>query len=108
MPLATYNPDVPLHTQLTNILKEAGHVEPADWEEYAENFVPQAIDESLSHPEQRFYINRTFRMYMCESSVDSSDARTHLIDDGRLIDWLRHFEQGVVPWLLKNTQIKIS
>lgn len=103
MPLLQYDQNRSLIEQVTEVLRNGGHSEPEDWKEYASVFVPIAVDETQDHPVQRHYINRCMRMYMCEVQVDSSEARTHLFDDGRINDWFRHFQQEVAPWLIKNT-----
>lgn len=52
---------------------------------------------------QMFLLNRYWRLQLIGVDTESSlDARSHLIDDIPNEDWLRLFQEGVLPFILKH------
>lgn len=86
-----------LVNMVTDVLIKCGHTRPEDWKR---GLHPDAINNSDMHA-QRFLINRHWRVILGEIP-ESFDARFCLVDTGDLDDWLRLFETGVVPCILKH------
>lgn len=56
----------------------------------------------LNYEAQRFILNTYFRIQLMSANESSSDARFNLIDTGSAQDWLRLFQQFVLPFLIKH------
>jgi hypothetical protein len=51
---------------------------------------------------QRFLLNRFWNMQLMYSSKPSTEERYCLIPNGTVQDWLRLFEQKVLPFIIEN------
>lgn len=53
-------------------------------------------------PVQRHQLNRYFRFQMMSTSVDSTLARTYLIENGTMEEWLMLFQEYILPFIRSN------
>lgn len=56
----------------------------------------------LNYEAQRFILNTYFRIQMMSVNASSTDERFNLIDTGSAQDWLRLFQQFVLPFLIQH------
>ncbi len=89
--------------QISELLGKHGYPFPRDWH----NFVHQDAFISQDQGIQRFLINRYWRDVIGLYNESTLDVRQCLIDHGSIDDWLRLFEQGVIPCIIRNTQPKL-
>ena len=85
---------------ITALLVAAGHPNPGQWLTQLDQRTFQTTDEAL----QRFLINRYWRMQIMTLSESTIDVRYCLVDEPHIktTDWLRIFQKGVLPCILKN------
>lgn len=92
----------PLPTNLvqaiTDILAKIGHPRPTDWTRGLHPDATITSDIGI----QRFLINRCFRMILGEVTTESTmDTRYCLVESGDIGDWLRLFETGIAPTVVR-------
>ncbi len=90
-----------LVAEVTLLLAKHGHPSPEAWKV----LLPPVVF-SVDIMQQRFLINRTWTRILGAGigAVETIDARFCLVDQGPISDWLRLFESGVVPCILKHFQ----
>ena len=98
-PVAAAQTAVPPHENLayaiTDILRKAGHPRPERWMQGLHPDTWASNDPNI----QRFHINRHLRVIVAQvESDDTMDVRFCLVDNGKIADWLRLFEDGVAKW----------
>lgn len=84
---------------ITALFVKLGHTNPAAW--------VAGLHEDVHKPStpvdvQRFLINRYWRVQIGAILSDTMDVRYCLVDTGSIKDYLRIFEQGVAPCIIKN------
>lgn len=93
-------PPLNLVAEVCNVLTRLGHERPNDWMKYLHS---DAMVEGQDNSIQRFLINRAMRLVLSEiTNENTMDVRYCLVDQGEIHDWLRLFETGVAPWLIKH------
>ena len=88
--------------QIVALLIKHNYPNPHDWVHQLHPDTFTTEDENL----QRFFINRYWRELIGTFPGNTMEVRFNLVDSGQLHDWLRLFEQGVIPCLLQNTQLR--
>lgn len=64
---------------------------------------PDILDAKTKRPEQqRFLLNRYFTLQLMTEPSKSIEQRFCLIPNGNLSDWLRLFNQKVLPFLVEH------
>ena len=82
---------------ITGLLAEYNHHNPKAWKNGLD---PDAFTSTVEV--QRFLINRQWRQILGNVTQESTmDARYCLVDEGPIKDWLRLFEDGVMPIVMK-------
>lgn len=87
--------------EITELLTKHGHPSPKKWEE-------KLHPDAFSHPEinvRRFLINRYWHHEIGRYLEDTIPVRQYLIEQGSTADWLRLFENGVIPCVIRNAKI---
>jgi hypothetical protein len=51
---------------------------------------------------QRFFLNKFFTTQLLMTTVNSSECRYCLINDGTIDDWIRLFKSKILPFLIEN------
>lgn len=87
---------------ISELLVKHGHPYPRDWEHYVHRDAFISPDVGI----QRFLINRYWRELLGLLPENTLQVRQCLIDQGPIDDWLRLFEQGVIPCVMRNIQPK--
>lgn len=87
---------------ISELLLKHGHPSPRDWERFVHPDAFISSDVGI----QRFLINRYWREILGLMQEDTLQERQCLIDQGPIDDWLRLFEQGVIPCVMRNIQPK--
>lgn len=87
---------------VSEILAKHGHPNPTEWETLVHKDAFISPDQGI----QRFLINRYWRELVGLFPENTIQVRHCLIDQGSIADWLRLFEQGVVPCIIRNIQHK--
>lgn len=87
---------------ISELLEKHGHPASREWEAS----VHQDAFISLDRGVQRFLINRYWRDTIGLFSENTLQVRQCLIDSGSFEDWLRLFETGVIPCVIRNIQPK--
>ena len=92
----------PLIPLMTGILTNLGHPDPSKWEQY----IPKDAEKYGDDESKRFFINRGLRDIFSEVPDDklpeTQNARYVLVDgECAREDYLRIFETGVAPCLIK-------
>lgn len=87
---------------ITEMLTKHGHPEPMQWEQFVHKDAFVSPDQGI----QRFLINRYWRECVGLFPENTIQVRHCLIDQGSIADWLRLFEQGVIPCIIRNIQHK--
>lgn len=84
---------------ISQLLAKHNHPHPTAWE-------ARVHPDALTAPDvliRRFLINRFWHHEIGQYNEDTLRVRHCLIDQGSVEDWLRLFEQGVIPCILRNT-----
>ncbi len=89
---------------ISELFEKHGHPAPRAWEQ----FVHQDAFISLDFGIQRFLINRYWREVVGMYPENTLHVRQCLIDHGSIDDWLRLFEQGVIPCVMRNIQPRMT
>ena len=87
---------------ISELLQKHGHPRPRDWEIFVHRDAHISTDLGI----QRFLINRYWRENIGLLPENTLQVRQCLIDQGPIEDWLRLFEQGVIPCVMRNIQPK--
>lgn len=83
---------------ITNILVEAGHGRPSDWQRKVDKTAFETDNQNF----QRFLINRGFHLILGGVvTEDTMNARYCLVDTGSIDDYLRLFKTEVAPILVR-------
>ena len=90
--------DVDLVNEITNLLSQAGHPAPSNWENQLAMANPRTLGPNL----QRFIINRYWRVKLGICEQNSTMERFCLIDSGEYKDYLEIFKVNVIPFIIKN------
>ncbi len=85
---------------ISELLVKHGHPAPKEWEQYVHQDAFISPDLGI----QRFLINRFWREFIGLMPENTFQIRQCLIDQGPIDDWLRLFEQGVIPCVMRNIQ----
>lgn len=88
---------------ISELLAKHNHPNPRDWEAFVHKDAFISPDPGI----QRFLINRYWRETLGLYKENTLQVRQCLIDSGSFEDWLRLFEQGVIPCVLRNTLPKM-
>lgn len=90
--------DIDLVSEITNLLKVAGHSNPYKWQDH-----PTVMEALGAHPKlQRFLINRYWRIQLSNLAVSTTRERYCLIDTGEYTDYLKIFNDAIIPTIIKN------
>lgn len=83
---------------VTDLLQKAGHPNPNAWLAF---LTPDALT-STDLTVQRFLVNRAWRVMLAKvTEEDTMDIRFCLVDDGKISDWARLFENNLLPCIMK-------
>lgn len=83
---------------VTALLAQAGHPNPTAWQAY----LPLGSTSLTDLNAERRAINRAWRVILHQlPQINTTDIRFSLIEDGNINDWLRHFQTGVMPCILR-------
>jgi len=83
---------------VNDVLIKLGHQRPTDWMCHLHPDGLNTTDNKLL----RFLINRAFRIILGSVSDENTmDARYCLVDTGEIKDWIRLFETGVAPTIVR-------
>ena len=85
---------------ITDLLRKHNHPAPSEWESQVHQDAFISPDQGI----QRFLINRYWRQEIGLYNENTIAIRQYLIDQGSINDWLRLFEQGVIPCVIRNIQ----
>lgn len=85
---------------ISELLEKHGHPAPREWEAYVHQDAFISLDLGI----QRFLINRYWRDIIGLFPENTLQVRQCLIDSGSFDDWLRLFETGVIPCVIRNIQ----
>jgi hypothetical protein len=83
--------DANLIDYVTNRLAESGHPNPSAWQTYG----------AIEFPRHRFLVNRQLRQLVGAVPANTTQIRFCLVDQGTADDWMRLFEQMVLPCMMK-------
>jgi len=89
---------------ISELLAKHNHPRPRDWEVHVHRDAFITPDRGV----QRFLINRYWHQEIGLYEENTMDVRMCLIDQGSIDDWLRLFEQSVIPCVIRNTQPKTT
>lgn len=90
--------DIDLVQAVTELLKEAGHPQPMNWE-----FQLAMANPRLEGPHlQRHLINRYWRVKLGMCEEDTNAARFCLFADGEHSEYLQVFKTNVLPYIIRN------
>lgn len=92
-------PAVNLIEYVTSRLAESGHPNPQGWEAGLHQDAYNPPD----FPTQRFLVNRQLRQLVGRVPDNTTQIRFCLVDTGTSDDWLRLFEQMVLPCMMKHS-----
>lgn len=99
-----YDQNKNLVEHIVLILMKANHPQPDFWVNQVHPDVYITPDVNI----QRFLINRFWRNYIGQFQENTLEVRHCLIDQGSIEDWLRLFEQGVAPCVMRNIPLRTS
>lgn len=89
---------------ISELLAKHNHPAPRNWEAYVHRDAFDSHDRGV----QRFLINRYWHQEIGLYDENTIDVRMCLIDQGSIDDWLRLFEQCVIPCVIRNTLPKTT
>lgn len=90
--------DINLVNLITDLLAQHNHKNPQAWITHLNQDALATTDQGI----QRFLINRAWRTILgAVTDRNTMDIRYCLVDNGEYHDWLRLFEQGVLPCILE-------
>ena len=85
---------------ITTMLFNAGHPNTTAWQQTLHPDAFTTTDPKI----QRFLINRCWRPLIgVVQGEDTLNIRYCLVDQGEISDWLRLFETGVLPCIIKHS-----
>lgn len=84
---------------ISDLLRKHNHPNPTQWALYVHKDAHESEDVNI----QRFLINRYWREVIGMYPENTLSVRECLIDTGHIEDWIRLFETGVIPCILRNT-----
>lgn len=87
---------------VTGRLAESGHPNPAAWQTFGEGVHGDAYS-TTEFPRHRFLVNRQLRQLVGAVPANTTQIRFCLVDQGTAEDWMRLFEQMVLPCMMKFT-----
>jgi hypothetical protein len=85
---------------VTTRLAESGHPNPSAWQTYGEGIHSDAYS-TIEFPRHRFLVNRQLRQLVGAVPANTTQIRFCLVDQGTADDWMRLFEQMVLPCMMK-------
>ncbi|EKD22595.1 MAG: hypothetical protein ACD_84C00039G0002 [uncultured bacterium] len=84
---------------ITEILARLGHQNPNAWQVALH---PDAYRPDIITDVKRFLINRCFRLILGEVTTENTmDTRFCLVDQGPISEWLKLFEEGIAPTVVR-------
>lgn len=87
---------------VTTRLRECGHPNPSAWVTHGEGVHPDAYT-TTEFPRHRFLVNRQLRQLIGAVPENTTQVRYCLVEQGQSADWMRLFEQMVLPCLMKHS-----
>lgn len=85
---------------ITNMIAKAGHPDPTAWQQTLHPDAFITTDQSV----QRFLINRCWRPLIgIVQGEDTLNIRYCLVEQGEIHDYIRLFETGVLPCIIKHS-----
>lgn len=91
--------EINLIDYITTRLGECGHPNPSGWQNglHPDAFMPPDFST------QRFLVNRQLRQLIGMVPDNTTQIRFCLVESGSCEDWLRLFEQMVLPCMMKHS-----
>jgi hypothetical protein len=87
---------------VTGRLSENGHPDPAAWAHWGEGVHPDAYS-TTDFGLHRFFVNRQLRQLIGKVPENTTQIRFCLVEQGTPDDWMRLFEQMVLPCMMKHS-----